>query len=292
MSVQERLANRVAQTKKEYENKHYVAVLGYSNVGKTVLLTLISNALNKHFLERHSDINARITGGDVHLKKWENNMIDGKFPKRTEILEQEEITLNMRGAGATASTPIDFHFPDISGEDFRSLCIGDDIRGEERVLKVFDMAKAKGKLFGEKSYIAHAKIYFILLDCSKLDRWEKDALDHAQALETILECKKAIGQAKNDKIDVPIAIVLTKSDTLPNPDIEPEELLHEKMKRFEDVLKSIHSGPRKFFKVHVDVERNGDNEVGGPERELRVPLTYSHQQYADILWWIHQNIFG
>ncbi len=124
MSVQERLASIIAQTKKEYENKNYVAVLGYSSVGKTVLLTLISNALDKHFSDRHPDIDARITAGDVHLKKWENNMIEGKFPKRTEILEQEEIILNMRGTGATTSIPIDFRFPDISGEDFQTLCIG------------------------------------------------------------------------------------------------------------------------------------------------------------------------
>ncbi len=292
MSIEEKLTSIISLTKKEYKDENYVAILGYSSVGKTVLITLLSNALDKHFSDKHPDIDARITSGDVHLKKWENNMLEGKFPKRTEMLDKEEIIINMRGVGATASTPIDIRFQDISGEDFRNLCIGTEVRSRERVFKVFDMARPKGKTYGEKSYIPYAKMYFILLDCSKLDDWDKDALDHAQALETILECKKAINEIKNDRVDVPIGIILTKADTLPNPDIDPQELLHERMRRFENTLKSIHGGSTAFFKIHVDVERNEDNEIGDTERELRVPLTYSHDTYADILWWIYQNISG
>ena len=292
MSTEEKLNAIIPLTKKEYDDKNYVAILGYSSVGKTVLITLLSNALDKYFSDKHPDIDSRITSGDIHLKKWENNMLEGKFPKRTEILDKEEIIINMRGTGATASTPIDIRFPDISGEDFKNLCIGNDSRGGERVFKVFDMAKLKGQSYGEKSYIPYAKMYFILLDCSKLNEWEKDALDHAQALETILECKRTIKQTKYDKVDVPIGIVLTKADTLPDPDVDPRQLIHERMRRFENALKSIHSGSTEFFKVHVDVERNEDNEIDTTEQELRIPLTYSHDQYADILWWIHQNISG
>ena len=293
MSVEEKLNAIISLTDIEYSDKKYVAILGYSKVGKTVLIALLSNALDKYFLDKHPDINARITSGDIHLKKWENNMLEGKFPKRTEMLKQEEIVINMQGKGATANASVDIRFPDISGEDFKNLCLGDDdARESERVLKVFDMAKPKGKTYGEKSYIPYAKMYLILLDCSKLDKWEKDAIDHGQALETLFECKKAIKQTTNDRINVPIGIILTKADTLSNPDVDPQELIHERMWRFENTLKSIHDGPIIFFKVHVDVERNRDNEIGDTELELRVPLTYNHDQYTDILWWIHQNISG
>jgi len=291
MSTQEKLNSIIPQTNKEYENKNYVAILGYSTVGKTVLVTLLSNALDNYFLDRHPDIDARIISGDVHLKKWENTMISGKFPKKTQLLEQEEIAINMSGKGATGGS-VDIRFPDISGEDFRNLCIGDEVRGPDRALKVFEMAKPKGKIFGEKSYIAYAKMYFLLLDCSKLEQWEQDAIDHQQALETILECKKAIGKTKNDRVDVPIGIILTKADTLSDPEIDPAKFIHDKMRRFDNALNSIHIGQKNFFKVHVDVERNGDNEIGDTELELRVPLTYSHDDYVDILWCIHENISG
>ncbi len=121
---------------------------------------------------------------------------------------------------------------------------------------------------------------------------EPDAIEDHKVLETRLECKKAIGEIKNERVDVPIGIILTKADTLPNPDIDPETLVHEKMRRFENALHSIHSGPKSFFKVHVDIERDENNEVGNTELELRVPLTYSHDSYVDILWWIHQEIRG
>lgn len=291
MSVQEKLNNIIPQTEIEFGNKNYVAVLGYSQVGKTVLITLLCNALDNYFLDRHPDIVARITSGDVHVKKWENSMIEGKFPKRTEMLEHEEIAINMRRSGITGNIS-DIRFPDISGEDFRNLCIGDDVRGPARVLKVYDMAKRKGKTYGDKSYIPHAKMYFILLDCSKLEQWEKDATDHAQALETILECKKEISKNENDKVDVPIGVILTKADTLPDPDVNPAQLVHDRMRRFDNALNSIHKGPKEFFKVHVDVERNKDNEIGDTELELRVPLTYSYDEYVNILWWMHQNILG
>lgn len=291
MSAQEKLKSIIVLTNKEYENKNYVAILGYSTVGKTVLITLLNNALDNYFLDRHTDIDARVISGDVHLKKWENIMISGKFPKRTELLEQEEIIINMRGKGATGGS-VDIRFPDISGEDFRNLCIGDEVRGPDRALKVFEMAKPKGQIFGEKSYIAYAKMYFLLLDCSKLEQWKQDAIDHQQALETILECKKAIGKTKNDKVDVPIVIILTKADTLSDPDVDPSTLIHDEMRKFYNALNSIYTGQKFFFKVHVDVERNGDNEFGDTELELRVPLTYSHDDYVDILRCIHQNISG
>lgn len=145
MSVQEKLNNIIPQTEKEFGNKNYVAVLGYSQVGKTVLITLLCNALDDHFLDKHPDIVARITSGDVHVKKWENGMIEGKFPKRTEILEQEEIAINMRGSGATGSTSVDIRFPDISGEDFRNLCIGDDVRGACKSIQSIRYGKTEGK---------------------------------------------------------------------------------------------------------------------------------------------------
>ena len=96
----------------------------------------------------------------------------------------------------------------------------------------------------------------------------------------------------NDRVDIPIGIVLTKADTLSDPEVEPEKLIHDEMRKFYNALNSIHTGQKYFFKVHVDVERNGDNETGDTELELRVPLTYSHEEYVNILWWIHQNISG
>lgn len=290
MSVQERLNNILTQASQELGGKNYVAILGLSGVGKTVLVTLINHALDNYFLERYPEIKAHIASGIPFLEACETSILDGEFPHRTQPLSRDEIVLEFSRKGATG-TVSEIRFPDISGEDFNNMCLGEEITGAERDLKVFETAKPKGKPYGDMGYVLYAKMYLILLDCSKLEEWEKNASRYAQALRTILEFKKELKQTRNGKIENPIGIILTKADTLHNPNENAENIINSKMKRFLNTLSSVHEGKKDFFKLYIDVERNADNAISDPTTlKVKKPLTYSRDEYVRLISWIHENI--
>ncbi|MFZ1077981.1 MAG: hypothetical protein WAN47_11200 [Nitrosotalea sp.] len=289
MSVEERLNTILPAAEAELGNRNFVAILGLSGVGKTVLVTLLGHALDKYFLKKQSEIKGRITGGRVFLETCENGMLDGIFPERTQLLAREEIVIEMNRSGGTGKA-IEIRLPDISGETFNTLCLGDEISAKERALKIFETSKPKGKTFGDMTYVIYAKIYLILLDCSKIGEWEKLAIRHNQALATIKELQSVRLKKEINKIESPIGIVLTKSDTLSNPDEPAKSVVDNNMGRFLNTLDSLHKGEKEFFKLHVDVERNTDNAITDPTAlKVRRPLTYSHDEYMRLLKWIHDN---
>lgn len=289
MSVKERVAAilKASQTALDENN---VAVLGPTGSGKTVFITLMSHAFDHHFLDAHPEIRAHPKAGRPFLEACENSLRDGEFPERTQQLSRDKIIFEMRNTGSTATT-VEFSLPDISGEDYKNMCLGEEIRGEERVVKVSDMGKGKGETFGHMIYVIYAKMYVFLVDCSKLSEWEKNDTRYQQALTTIQDFKTAAGLARKGRIETPIAIVLTKTDYLEDRDINPEELVRQKMRRFYNTLDDIHVGKRAFFMIHVDVKRNSENEIDTSEGlKVAQPLSYGHEEYVKFLWWLHQNL--
>lgn len=288
MSAPEKLQSLLTSVESEVKGKDHVAIVGFSGVGKTVLLTLLNHALDNHFHDKYQDIRAHIAAGRPTLEKWETSMLDGQFPEKTQLSTREDMIIEMSRKGATSTTR-QIHLPDISGEDFNAMCI-EEAPSEDKVMQVFEMAKTKGKQHGLLSYTVYANMYLILLDCSKIKDWERLGTQHLQALTTIRDFKKVTKTAKNDNIENPIGIVLTKADTLPDPEVSAQEIVKTRMRRFYNGLESFHTGERDFFKVSVDVERDGNNEVADSSLRVRKPLTYSHDEYVRLLWWIHENL--
>lgn len=280
----------ILETSKSILKENNVAVLGPSGTGKTVFITLLSHAMDNHFVDEHPDLKVYPKDGLSFLETCENSMRNGEFPERTQQLSRNKIVYEMSGTGLTARK-VEFKFPDISGEDYAHMCLGDEIRGKERVLKVFEMGKAKGSTYGPMSYAVYAKMYVILLDCSKFADWENLQTQYTQALTTIHDFKIESNTARNGKIDVPIAVVLTKADTLPDRNIKPEDLVRTKMRRFYNTLDAVHGGKREFFMVHVDIKRNREHEIDSSDGiKPAHPLSYSHKEYVRFLWWLHQNL--
>ena len=231
MSVQEKMAP-ILKAAESVQNENNVAVLGPSGTGKTVFITLLSHAIDNHFLDEHPELRAHPKDGRPFLEACENSLRDGEFPERTQQLSRDKIVFEMRGTGSTASS-MEFKLPDISGEDYKHMCLGEEIRGDERVVKVCEMGKAKGASYGEMIYAIYAKMYVILLDCSKMTtNWEKDQTQYSQALTTIQDFKKSTNTSKNGRIDTPIAIVLTKADSLEDRDVPAKDLVKLHMRRF------------------------------------------------------------
>ena len=290
MSVQEKIVP-ILKASETIRNENNVAVLGPSGTGKTVFITLLSHAMDNHFLDEHRELLAHPKEGRPFLERCENSMRGGEFPERTQQLSRDKIIFEMRGTGATASS-IEFKLPDISGEDYKNMCLGEEIRGNERVVKVCEMGKIKGEPYSEMIYAVYAKMYVILLDCSKMKTdWENDQTQYSQALTTIQEFKKSTNTSKNGRIDTPIAIVLTKADSLEDRNVSAKELVKKWMRRFHNTLEDIHVGKREYFMVHVDVQRNRENEIDPAEApKVAKPLSYSHHEYTEFLWWLHENL--
>ncbi len=292
MSVQEKIAP-IIKAAESIQNENNVAVLGPSGTGKTVFITLLSHAIDNHFLDEHPELRAHPKDGRPFLEACENSLRDGEFPERTQQLSRDKIIFEMRGTGATASS-MEFKLPDISGEDYKNMCLGEEIRGDARVVKVCNLGIIKGQPYSEMIYAVYAKMYVILLDCSKMKSdWEHDQTQYSQALTTIQDFKKSTNTSKNGRIGTPIAIVLTKADSLEDRDVPAKDLVKKYMCRFYNTLEDIHDGEREYFMVHIDVQRNRENEVDSTDGiKVAKPLSYSHHVYTKFLWWLHENLLG
>ncbi len=292
MSIQEKMTP-ILKASDAIQNENNVAVLGPSGTGKTVFITLLSHAIDNHFLDDRPELRAHPKDGRPFLESCENSLRDGEFPERTQQLSRDKIVFEMRGTGATASS-MEFKLPDISGEDYKNMCLGEEIRGNERVVKVCQMGIVKGQPYSEMIYAVYAKIYVFLLDCSKMKTdWEKDQTQYSQVLTTIQDFKKSTNTSKNERINTPIAIVLTKADSLEDRNVSAKDLVKQYMRRFYNTLEDIHDGEREYFMVHVDVQRNRENEVDSTEGlKVAKPLSYSHPVYTEFLWWLHENLLG
>lgn len=285
MSLQEKL-NAASLLKED----NHVAVLGPSGVGKTVFITLLNHAMDNYFLDKHSDLKSYVKSGRPFLEMSETSMLKGDFPERTQQLSRDMIVIEMSSTGGT-STQLEVKFPDISGEDYKNMCLGEEIRDEDRVMKVFDMGKPKGAPIGHMGYVVYAKMYVFLVDCSKFDEWQNLQTQYTQALTTILDFKKVSKTDRNGKIDTPIAIVLTKADQLKDRSKSAEDIFKNNMKRFYHTLEAIQNNERGFFSVYVDVQRNSNNEIEKAEgAKVAIPLTYSHEEYVRFIEWLHQHI--
>ena len=279
----------INQQSTEYSDEHNVAVLGPTGSGKTVFITLLNHVMANYFLNTHNDLQAIVKEGIPFLEACENGIRNGEFPERTQQLSRDRIVLTMSGTGSTSQS-IDISFPDISGEDYDRLCLSDEINGAERTLQALTMGKGKG-LISPMGYVVFAKMYVILLDCSKISDWPNMQTRFAQALTSIRDFKIEIQNSRNRKINVPIAIILTKSDCLPDRGVDLKSIVREKMPRFYHTLSAICDGKVGYFKVFVDVKRNSDNKTDVSEGlKVAQPLSYSHEDYTCFLSWLHRNI--
>jgi len=278
--------------KKEFENERMVAFLGPPESGKTVAATLIKRTMYEDFINKHPDYEANVLVGNDFLASTEASMLSGNFPSPTPSLETNEIEFEIARKEPLGKS-IKLRIRDISGEDYDILCLGPDITTEERVHNVITKGKGKGRSiqYGPLTYIIFSKLYVIVLDCKDFQNWDKNQLRYSQLLNSIVQFKQAIKQAADGKITVPIAILLTKADRLPDGTSEStEELLKKTMPQFYITLNMLHKGKREYFRVHVEPTPNRDNEVAQEQRSLLTPLQYSADNYSNLIFWIINNM--
>jgi hypothetical protein len=286
--IQDNYNPLLTKAKSDLYGENIVAFLGPPNSGKTVIATLLRDAIFSHFLENHKDeYEANMIAGFEFLKNTTNIMLEGQFPSATLPNNEGEVIFKIQRKGPLG-TGIQIRIKDISGEDYESLCISGDIKPADRVENILRRHKTRSMPYGPLSFIVLAKMYVIMIDCSLYKKWKYLELDYSHLLNSMLDFQKIIG-GNQEKISEPIAIILTKTDCLPEEvNSSPKELIAKQMPQFDKTLNMLHSGARDYFELSIDTGRTSGNEPN--ELSVKVPWSYSSSEYERLLLWIVNNI--
>lgn len=270
----------------DMEEEKIVAFLGPTGSGKTVISILINDTLSKHFLKHYDTYRARTTGGWEFVEMAKKEMLAGNFPTTTLPNSQKEITLEIENV-KTLGRKISLKIRDMSGEDYKTLLTSDELDAEERINRILRLYKNKNMKYGPLAYILIAKLYVIVIDCSKYSKWEDEDLNYAHLLDTLLKIQETVNKNKAKTISLPIAIILSKTDRLDDENIHPKDLVASKMNQFDESLKMIHSGKREYFKLNIETNRASSNEPN--PNKIKIPWKYSHDEYVRLIHWILEN---
>ena len=278
----------LTRVKEDLDDQNITAFLGPPNSGKTVIATLLNDSIFTHFREKYGgEYEVHMEKGYEFLRNTRNAMLDGKFPSATLPGNQGEVIFKIARKGPLGKG-IQIRIKDISGEDYESLLISGDLDAETRVKSVLRQHKTKSMRYGPLGFITVAKMYVVTIDCSEYDKWKQFDLDYAHLLNSLLDLQTVV-RGNSEKITVPIAIILTKTDCLPDEvDDSPKDLLAKQMPQFDNTLNILHSGSREYFKLSIDTNRTPSNEQD--EIGVKVPWSYSSDEYSRLIVWILGNI--
>lgn len=247
------------EAKKEFDGKSIIAFIGKTYQGKTVISTLLYDAIFNFYYPKFKDkINARIMKGFDRLEKQHGRMFNkGRFPPATLPGFKEEVIIEVVGK-TPPKGKIEFILRDISGEDLSQLLLSEYNDTSEIIDKIISKHKPANKDYGPLTYLIFSKIYVLLIDCEMSQLWRTEQGRLAQIIKSIRDIKEYVGETSSDKkINAGLAIIFTKSDKLPNQkpnakEISPEELISIHLPALESSLDSSFSGKINYFKMKVD----------------------------------------
>ena len=215
------LSNLIVKTAEEYRDTEIIAFLGIPNSGKTIVTALLGHTLNKSFIPNSKGKwDVVYTSGYDEINEIIQGISNGVFPPATFPDDYPDLTIEIHGMEGRP-TVFDLEFLDISEEDYRKFIAADD----------FDLnKKLKNILSNDSRYIPFAKKYIILINCEEKEKWIGDGARVNSMLSTLRAIRNKISNADLDiQMDVPIAIVFSKCDTLPEnlQDKSADELIDE-----------------------------------------------------------------
>ena len=142
--------------------------------------------------------------------------------------------------------------------------------------------------YGPLGFITVAKMYVVMIDCSEYKKWKQFDLNYAHLLNSLLDFQTVV-RGNSEKITAPIAIILTKTDCLPEEvNDSAKDLLAKQMPQFDKTLNMLHSGSREYFELCIDINRTSSNEQD--KIGVKVPWSYSSDEYSRLIVWILNNI--
>lgn len=243
------LQQKIDLAKDDFKDQVMVAFLGDKYSGKTVHCALIKDAAVKH-LREHTNGKYRgiSTDGSERMNKIIDKLYSGEFPAKTYLEEATPMTVEIFSKSAAETIKIVLR--DMAGEKKEDL-LEREMPIDDRMEEIFKLAPIEGKPYGMMAHLVFAKIYVILIDCSKYPEWPNKQAYVKDTIRHLFDIKQRIGDIANNRIHAPIAIVFSKYDTM---DKEKKKTVKELMKELEEIdgaLEKYHKGPIKYFKSYV-----------------------------------------
>ena len=149
----------------DFADRFTVAFLGTRHAGKTVHCALLKDAAARR-LKRHTNGKylGVATAGAGRINAIVDALYDGRFPEKTP--EGEAMQLTVEISSTENGTDIDLIFHDMAGEEYDKLLVK-EMRVEERIQRILETARIDGRPYGLMAHLIFAKIYVILVDCTR-----------------------------------------------------------------------------------------------------------------------------
>lgn len=275
----------LAQVKKELADRNIVAFLGPVHSGKTVMAVLLNDALFKFFARKNPDYRPQLDKGFEYLKSVRDPMSGGTFPSPT-LGTKDPIQFKIHGKPPIAGH-VALYVHDMSGEDYNNLLASKDLSARERLDEVLRLRKERTDPYGPMSFLAVSKMYAVMVDCDKYSDWPHLDLQYSNTLNSLSQLQSF--NSDQDRLMTPLAIILTKSDLLPDSDSGKgaEALIRDSMPQFSESMNAIHAGAREYFKFHLNANRSQSN--GHQPDTIKVPWSYSDDEYVRFITWVLDN---
>lgn len=277
-----------------FNSQNIIAFVGNPGSGKTVVGTLLKDAMFDHFGRKHKDeFNVNLLKGSDVLEETERYLFTQKtFPPETPPGTQSELAFEISRKGSLGKKIV-IRIRDLSGEDFTKVFLGDDVSPKIRVNAILS-DKEKTEPYGSMSFLIFAKLYVILIDCEEFSNWKSVQTRQSQMLNSILGFKEELGETEKGQFTTPLAIILTKTDVLPNGiEGSAEEMIEKYLPQFYQTLSSVHAGKRNFFTMHVAGYGASQQEQQiDPTliKKLRDPINYSSGEYVKLILWFIETL--
>lgn len=270
----ETLEQIIEKTKLEHEGQHKIAFIGKVESGKTVMTALLKYALTSKWIpDSNEKWHAITSSGHDEINEILRNMKRGMYTSPTPEVNYPKLIIDvhdMRGQ----PTKINLILHDMSGENYIKFLTDPKYASiDERLLSILN---------GGGSYLAYANKYVIMVDCSKKEFWDIDDAKVAPMIGTLKKIKERIGdQLPNEKFHTPLAIVFTKTDTLPEDDQNKsaKELAEEYHELIDSLKYHCDMNVVEFFKMHVSSRKEYTDE-----RLLRKQKNDEEYKKAYELW--------
>ncbi len=260
-----------------------IALLGDVGSGRTVAAALLVDCLATHWSDGPGAVSSVITKGEKRMNDAIQDLMNCRYPAAAE--EGGDATAILIGdPSRTAKYSVELH--EMPGEDFAGrLADGGD--GAESVL---DLVCGEGQV-----HLASAKKYVIVADCSRIDAWGAGIGRLAAALPRIREARRHVHGINGD-VDAPVALLATKTDTLPD-----ERAWQDSVGEILGSYREIMGGPCPgheaggvgLFRSHIDTvpydgsgPPGGQRALGSGDRLISPPFRYNTAEYTGLVSWI------
>ncbi len=298
----------VADARLKYDGIEDVAFIGSNYSGKTVVGSLLVYCMTVYWAARRQGVHPVVTSGTKRLREALEGMKKGRYPPKTQMNQQPDTVITINDTRGKPSE-YDVVLHDMSGEDHVKLLSEDG-----------DLATRLGAILRKGlGHLIFGKKYMIMVDCSLHESWDADS-GHLGAAILRLKKMREMAYKVEGKIAVPVAVVFTKSDTLPkNLQKAPA---HKIALQYQPLMNSLKSSCEmsmvKFFKSKIytikdpdhDVKHHEQDEPANPEENnaeesnaeqinpkdddvdrsgghrIAIPLKYNSSEYSRMVSWI------